>query len=104
MNTGLDAIKTASKKTVHKSAKTAGEFIGNKIADALAKLIDNKIVKKNNLKLMKIQEMLKNYSTRIERRKNKQIKTNIIKMEHYKKSKLLNNSIVSKFVTTNGSK
>ena len=53
---------------------------------------------------MKIQEMLKNYSTRIERRKNTQIKTNIIKMEHYKKSKLLNNSIVSKFVTTNGSK
>ena len=46
MNTGLDALKTASKKTVRKSAKTAGEFIGNKIADALAKLIDNKIVKK----------------------------------------------------------
>ena len=48
MNTGLDALKTASKKTVHKSAKTAGEFIGNKIADALAKLIDNKIVKKQS--------------------------------------------------------
>ena len=31
--TGLDAVKTASKKLVHKTAEAAGEFIGNKIAD-----------------------------------------------------------------------
>ena len=42
-----------------------------------------------------------NYSTR----KNiKQIKTSIIKMEHYKIFKLLNDSIVSTFVTKNRSK
>ena len=32
MDTGLDSLKTASKKVVHK----AGEFIGNKITDAVA--------------------------------------------------------------------
>ena len=31
VNTGLDSLKNASKKVVHK----AGEFIGNKIADAV---------------------------------------------------------------------
>ena len=39
MNTGLDAAKTASKKVVHK----AGEFFGNKIADAVTKSKDDKI-------------------------------------------------------------
>ena len=40
-----------------------------------------------------------------EKRRNiKRIKTCILKMEHYKISKLLNNSTVSKFVTKNGSK
>ena len=34
----------------------------------------------------------------------KQIEKNIIKMEQYKISKLLNDSTVSKFVTKNGSK
>ena len=34
----------------------------------------------------------------------KQIKTSIIKMEHYKIFKLLNDSTVSKFVTKNGLK
>ena len=33
MDTGLDPLKTAPKKVVHK----AGEFLGNKIADALTK-------------------------------------------------------------------
>ena len=41
MDTGLDALKTASKKVVHKT----GEFIGNKIADAVTKLNDNEIEK-----------------------------------------------------------
>ena len=34
----------------------------------------------------------------------KRIKTSITKMEHYKISKLLNDSTVSKFLTKNGSK
>ena len=45
MDTGLDASKTASKKVVHKAAEATGEFIENKIADALAKLNNDKIVK-----------------------------------------------------------
>ena len=40
LDTGLDAVKTASKEVVHK----AGEFLGNKIADPV-KLNDYKIVK-----------------------------------------------------------
>ena len=43
----LDAVKTASIKAVYK----AGEFLGNKIADALTKSKDDKIVKPDeNLK------------------------------------------------------
>ena len=41
LNTGLDAAKTASKKIVHK----AGEFLGNKIADAITKSNDDNIEK-----------------------------------------------------------
>ena len=41
LDTGLDAVKTASRKVVHK----AGEFLGNKIADAVTKSNDDKIVK-----------------------------------------------------------
>ena len=41
MDTGLDAQKSASKKAVHKT----GEFVRNKIVDAVAKLKDNKVVK-----------------------------------------------------------
>ena len=37
MDTGLDAVKTASKKVVHK----AGEFLGHKTADAVAKSNDH---------------------------------------------------------------
>ena len=44
MDTGLDAVKTVSKKVVHK----AGEFSGNKIADALTKLNHNKVVKSDD--------------------------------------------------------
>ena len=35
--TGLNALKTASKKVVHKAAEATGEFIGNKIADKIVK-------------------------------------------------------------------
>ena len=45
MNTGLDAKKTASKKLVHKDAEAIGELIGKKVADAIAKSNNLKIVK-----------------------------------------------------------
>ena len=35
--TGLDALKVAFKKEVHKVAEATGEFIGNKIADKIIK-------------------------------------------------------------------
>ena len=41
MDTGLDVVKTASKKLVHK----ADEFLGNKIADAVTKSNNDNIEK-----------------------------------------------------------
>ena len=41
LDTGLDTVKTASKKVVHK----AGEFIGNKITDVVTKSNNDKSVK-----------------------------------------------------------
>ena len=41
LNTGLDSLKTAFRKEVHK----AGEFIGNKIADMVTKSNDDETVK-----------------------------------------------------------
>ena len=35
--TGLDALKTATKRVVHKAAKATGEFILNKITDKILK-------------------------------------------------------------------
>ena len=35
--TGLGALKTASKKVVHKAVEETGEFIGNRIADQIVK-------------------------------------------------------------------
>ena len=52
LDTGLDSLKAASEKVVHK----AGEFLGNKITDAVAKSHDNKIVKTKTV----INENLKN--------------------------------------------
>ena len=37
LDTGLDALKTDSKKVVHEVAEATGEFIGNKIADKIVK-------------------------------------------------------------------
>ena len=45
LDTGLDALKTVSKRIVHKAAEATGEFIGNKIADAVAKSNHDKIMK-----------------------------------------------------------
>ena len=41
LDTGLDSLKAASKNVVHK----AGEYLGNKITDAVTKSNDDKIVK-----------------------------------------------------------
>ena len=46
LSTGLDAVKTASKKVVHKSS----ELIGNKITDAVTKSNDVILRNKNLLK------------------------------------------------------
>ena len=41
MNTGVDAVKTASRNVIHK----AGEFLRNNIADAVIKTNNDKIMK-----------------------------------------------------------
>ena len=41
MGTGLDALKTTSKKEAHKT----GQFLGNKITDAVTKSNSNNTVK-----------------------------------------------------------
>ena len=37
LDTGLDALKAASEKVVHKTTEGTGEFIGNKIAEKIVK-------------------------------------------------------------------
>ena len=87
MTTGLDSLKSASKKVVHK----AGEFLGNKIADA--------VTKSNGVKIVKPDENPRNVEEIIippkKRRNIKRLNTSNIKMEHCKISKLLNDSTVS---------
>ena len=46
LDTGLDSLKTGSKKVVHKAV----EFIANKIADVVTKSNDDKLRNKNLLK------------------------------------------------------
>ena len=48
LDTGLDAVKTASKKTVHK----VGGFLGNKTADAVTNSNDDKIVKEEPVEVI----------------------------------------------------
>ena len=88
LDTGLDFLKTASKKVVHKT----GEFLENKIFDAVTNSYDDKTVKTKPVEEVIILPEKK-------KRNIKRIKTSIIKMEHYKVSKLLNDSAVSKFMT-----
>ena len=45
LDTGLDSLKTASKKVVHKT----GEFIGSKIADAVYKSNEDNIEKQESV-------------------------------------------------------
>ena len=60
-----DAIKTVSKKAIKKKAKATGDFIGNKIAEAVAKLYNGRITKvsktspRNSLELK--MSMIKKY-------------------------------------------
>ena len=65
----------SSKKVVHKE----GEFVGNKIADTIAK--------SNNVKIEK-QEPVEEIFCQKKRINIKQIEKSIMKMEHYKISKL----------------
>ena len=67
------------KKLIHKAAEVRGELLGNKIAD--------KIVKPKMFEEIIIAPEKK-------RRNIKRIKESVIKMEHYKISKLLNHSTV----------
>ena len=83
----LDTALNASKKVVHK----AGEFIVNKIAEAVTRSNDDNIEK---------QESVKEIFIPLKKRGNiKQIEKSITNMEHYQISKLLNDSTGSKFVT-----
>ena len=89
--TGLNALKTATKKVVYKAAKATGKFIENIIA--------NKTVKpkpKPDENLRDVEEII------IPPEKQNKYCANqdkYCKMEHYKIFKLLNDSTVSKFVT-----
>ena len=42
LDTGLDSLKTASKKAIHKTVKKPGEFVENKISDKIALIKKNK--------------------------------------------------------------
>ena len=53
LDTGLDSLKTASKKVVHK----AGKFLGNKIAGAVTKSNDDKIEKPDD-NLRNVEEII----------------------------------------------
>ena len=100
LDTGLDALKTASKKLVHKAAAATGEF---------QELNLRGITKSDDDEIVKPDKNPRNVEGKIilpEKRKEilKRITTNIIKMEHQKISKLTNVSTLSKFVTENESK
>ena len=85
LDTGLDAVKTASKKVVRK----AGKLLGNKITDAVTKSHGDKIVKQEPVEGMIISPEKRDEILNKLRQE----------MEHYQISKLLNDSTVSTFVT-----
>ena len=90
--TGRGVLKTFSKKEVHKAAGAKDEFIENKIAWQNCET-------KTCLWWESKRCWRNSYSTWKKRRNAKRIKTSIIKMEHHEISKLLNDTVVSKFVT-----
>ena len=85
-------FKNWFEKIVHKVAETIGEFIGNNIADAVAKSNDVKIVNTKPADEVTIPPEKKGKNI-------EQIETIIPKMEYCEISKLLKDSLVSKFVT-----
>ena len=90
----LDKGLHANEKVFHK----AGEYLGNKIADAVTKSSDDNIEKQEPVEEIIIPPEKKRGNI-------KQIDKTVIKMEHYKISKLLNDSTVPNFVKkTNGLK
>ena len=44
LNTGIDVLKTATKKVAHKAAEATGDFIGIKIADKIVKPVEEIII------------------------------------------------------------
>ena len=90
LDTGLDSLKNACQKVVHKT----DEMLWNKTADAVTKSNNDKIEKP---------EFVEEIIIPLEKKKdeilNKLRKVLYIKMEHFIKSKLLNDSTVSRFVT-----
>ena len=85
--TGLDALKTATKKLVHKAGEATGEFLQNKIAD---KTVKPKLVHDENSR--NIEEIV------IAPEKREEILNELrqyYKMKHYKISKFLHDSAVS---------
>ena len=80
--------KTASQKVVYKAAEGIGKFIGNEIADKIIK--PKHAIDENPIN---IEETI--IPAEKKRRNIKRIKTSIIKIEHYKISKLLHDLPVS---------
>ena len=86
----LDTGINTSKKLIHKATETVSEFIRNKIADAVAKSYDDKIVKTKPVAEIFVPP---------EERKEIFKELTILKVKHHKISELSNDSSVPKFVT-----
>ena len=71
MDTGLNAVKTTSKKVIHK----AGKFIGNKVADAVTNSHDYNIEKQEPFEEIIIPPEKKDEILN-------KLRKNIIKMQH----------------------
>ena len=74
MDTGLNAVKTTSKKVIHK----AGKFIGNKVADAVTNSNDYDIEKQELFEEIIIPPEKKRWNTKQ------------IEKKHYKNATLWN--------------
>ena len=83
LDTWLDPVTTASKKALHK----AGEFIGNKIADAVTRLSNYKVVKPDENRRY-VEEII--IPLEKQRWNIKQIENSIIKVKHYKIYQVVN--------------
>ena len=86
----LDTGINTSKKLIHKATEAVSEFIRNKIADAVAKSYDYKIVKTKPVEEIIVPP---------EERKEILNELTILKMKYCKISELSNDSSVPKFVT-----